>query len=117
MPRVALIQHPPAFLDRAATLDRAVTAVDEAARGGAQLIVFPEAYVSGYPAWIWRLRPGGDMALTEQLCALLRASAVDLDADDLGRCARPPSAIQSRSYAASTSATAGSAAARSTTRW
>jgi nitrilase len=83
MPRVALIQHPPAFLDRAATLDRAVTAVDEAARGGAQLIVFPEAYVSGYPAWIWRLRPGGDMALTEQLCALLRASAVDLDADDL----------------------------------
>jgi nitrilase len=83
MPRVALIQHPPAFLDRAATLDRAVTAVDEAARGGAQLIVFPEAYVSGYPAWIWRLRPGGDMALTEQLCALLRASAVDLGADDL----------------------------------
>jgi nitrilase len=83
MPRVALIQHPPAFLDRAATLDRAVTAIDEAARGGAQLIVFPEAYVSGYPAWIWRLRPGGDMGLTEQLCALLRASAVDLDADDL----------------------------------
>jgi nitrilase len=83
MPRVALIQHPPAFLDRAATLDRAVTAVDEAARGGAQLIVFPEAYVPGYPAWIWRLRPGGDMALTEQLCALLRASAVDLAADDL----------------------------------
>lgn len=83
MPRVALIQHPPAFLDRAATLDRAVTAVDEAARDGAQLIVFPEAYVPGYPAWIWRLRPGGDMALTEQLCALLRASAVDLAADDL----------------------------------
>jgi nitrilase len=83
MPRVALIQHPPVFLDRAATLDRAVTAVDEAARGGAQLIVFPEAYYSGYPAWIWRLRPGGDMALTEQLCALLRASAVDLGADDL----------------------------------
>ena len=83
MSRVALIQHPPAFLDRAATLERAVTAVDEAARGGAQLIVFPEAYVSGYPAWIWRLRPGADMALTEQLCALLRASAVDLAADDL----------------------------------
>ncbi|MDP3761891.1 MAG: carbon-nitrogen hydrolase family protein [Ramlibacter sp.] len=83
MPRVALIQSPPVFLDRAATLDRAVAAVDEAARGGAQLIVFPEAYVPGYPAWIWRLRPGGDMALTEQLCALLRANAVDLDADDL----------------------------------
>lgn len=83
MPQVALIQQPPVFLNREATLDRAVTAVDEAARNGAQLVVFPEAYVSGYPAWIWRLRPGGDMALTEQLCALLRASAVNLSTDDL----------------------------------
>ena len=83
MPRAALIQHPPVFLNRTATLDRAVTAVDEAARGGAQLVVFPEAYVPGYPAWIWRLCPGGDMALTEQLCALLRENAVDLGAGDL----------------------------------
>ena len=37
----------------------------------------------GYPAWIWRLRPGGDMALTEQLHARLRAEAVDLAGDDL----------------------------------
>jgi nitrilase len=83
MPRAALIQQPPVFLNRAATLDRAVTAVDEAAADGAQLVVFPEAYVPGYPAWIWRLRPGGDMALTEQLCALLRENAVDLGAGDL----------------------------------
>jgi nitrilase len=83
MARVALIQKAPVFLDRASTLDRAVMAVGEAARDGAQLIVFPEAYVAGYPAWIWRLRPGSDMAITEQLYALLRASAVDLASDDL----------------------------------
>ena len=51
---------------------------DEAAQDGAQLVVFPEAFMPGYPAWIWRLRPGGDIALTEQLHARLRANAVDL---------------------------------------
>src|ERR1700716_2073269 len=83
MSRIAIVQHAPVFLGRSAALDRAVTAVDEAARAGAQLVVFPEAFVPGYPAWIWRLRPGGDMALTEQLHASLRADAVDLGVDDL----------------------------------
>jgi nitrilase len=60
-----------------------VASVGEAAQAGAGLVVFPEAFVPGYPAWIWRLRPGGDMALTEKLHALLRANAVDLLRDDL----------------------------------
>jgi nitrilase len=83
MNRVAIVQQPPVFLDRAATLDRAVRAIDEAAAAGAGLIVFPEAFVPGYPAWMWRLRPGADMALTEQLHAKLRANAIDVSGDDL----------------------------------
>src|SRR3989441_6916591 len=83
MPGVAIVQQAPVFLDRAATLAKAVAAIDEAAQAGARLIVFPEAFVPGYPAWIWRLRPGGDMALTEQLHAQLRANAVSLAGDDL----------------------------------
>ena len=83
MTRIAVIQRPPVFLDRAATLDSAVTTVHEAAQAGARLIVFPEAFVPGYPAWIWRLRPGGDMALTEQLHAQLRANGVSLAGNDL----------------------------------
>ncbi|MBI5719747.1 MAG: carbon-nitrogen hydrolase family protein [Burkholderiales bacterium] len=83
MDRVAIVQLAPAFLDRAATLSRAVAAVDEAAQGGARLVVFPEAFVPGYPAWIWRLRPGADMALTEQLHARLLEQAVHLGRDDL----------------------------------
>ena len=83
MSRIAIVQQAPVFLDRAATLARAVEAVDEAAGAGARLIVFPEAYVPGYPAWIWRLRPGPDMALTEQLHARLRAQSVDLSGTDL----------------------------------
>lgn len=83
MARVALIQRAPAFLDRAACLDRAATAVAEAAARGAALVVLPEAFVPGYPAWIWRLRPGTDMALSEQLHARLRENAVDLARDQL----------------------------------
>ena len=70
--------------DRAECLRIAVSAVAEAAAGGARLIVFPEAFIPGYPAWIWRLRPGGDMALSERLHRALLENAVDLANDDLG---------------------------------
>jgi nitrilase len=83
MSRLAVVQTPPVFLNRAQTLAKAVASVGEAAKAGARLVVFPEAFIPGYPAWIWRLRPGGDMRLTEQLHALLRANAVDLSGEDL----------------------------------
>jgi len=81
--RLAIVQKAPAFLDRAACLRIAVAAVAEAAAGGARLVIFPEAFVPGYPAWIWRLRPGGDMALSERLHRALLENAVDLTNDDL----------------------------------
>jgi nitrilase len=83
MPKVAIIQQAPVLLDRAATLEKAATAAAEAAAGGAELVVFPEAFIPGYPAWIWRLRPGGDMALAETLHARLFENAVSLARDDL----------------------------------
>ena len=83
MTRIAIIQQAPVFLDRSATLAKAVGAVDEAARDGAGLVVFPETFIPGYPAWVWRLRPGPDLALTEQLHARLRVEAIDLTGDDL----------------------------------
>lgn len=79
--------RPPVFLEGAATLERAAIAVREAARGGASLIVFPETFVPGYPAWIWRLRPGTDLALRRKLHARLRAHSVsmaDADLEDRG---------------------------------
>lgn len=84
MTRVAIVQKAPAFLNRAECLRIAVSAVAEAAAGGARLVIFPEAFVPGYPAWIWRLRPGGDMALSERLHRALLENAVDLARDDLG---------------------------------
>jgi nitrilase len=81
--KVAVIQMPPVLLDRAKTIERALESIDAAARAGAALLVFPEAYIPGYPTWIWRLKPGGDMALSNELHAKLRQNAVDLDGDDL----------------------------------
>jgi nitrilase len=81
--RVAVVQHPPVLLDREATLARGVELLDEAARAGARLVSFPETWVPGYPEWLWRLRPGGDYALTGEIHARLLDSAVDLDAGQL----------------------------------
>lgn len=79
MTKVAVIQSPPVLLDRERTMDRVVASVQEAAAKGATLIVFPEAYLPGYPTWIWRLRPGGDMALANELHARLRLNAINLN--------------------------------------
>lgn len=81
--RIAVVQRPPALLNRSKTIADAVAAIREAASHEARLVVFPEAYIPGYPAWIWRLRPGGDMALAEKLHSQLLANAVSLDGDDL----------------------------------
>jgi nitrilase len=83
MPKIAVIQRPPVLLDRAATVAAAVESIEEAAWEGAELLVFPEAFVPGYPTWIWRLRPGGDMALSGEIHARLRENAVDLAQDHL----------------------------------
>jgi nitrilase len=71
------------LLDLDKTIARAVESIDEAARAGAALLVFPEAYVPGYPTWIWRLKPGGDIALSNEIHARLRQNAVDLNREDL----------------------------------
>ena len=81
--KVAVIQAPPAWLDRNGTIERALVSIEKAAKAGASLLVFPEAYIPGYPAWIWRLRPGGDMALANNFHARLRESSVNIARGDL----------------------------------
>ena len=81
--RVAVVQRPPVLLDGPATLAAAVDQLREAADAGARLVVFPEAYVPGYPVWIWRLRPGPDYGLTSTLHAKLVENSVDLTTDGL----------------------------------
>ena len=58
--RVAAVQATPVLLDRDATIDRVGEATAEAAADGARLILFPEAFVPGYPDWVWRTQPWRD---------------------------------------------------------
>jgi nitrilase len=81
--KVAITQRPPELLDLDASMHRALTDLKEAAKAGAQLIVFPEAFLPGYPTWVWRLKPGSDVAVGNQIHARLRASAVDLSKNGL----------------------------------
>jgi nitrilase len=81
--KIAVVQAPPVLLQREKTIAKVLSAIEEAANAGASLIVFPEAYVPGYPTWIWRLRPGGDMGLSSEIHARLRGNAVDLARGDL----------------------------------
>lgn len=83
MPKIAIVQQPPVFMDKHKTIEFAVAMVEEAAGQGAELVVFTEAYIPGYPAWIWRLRPGGDWNLSEELHQRLLNNAVTVDTDEL----------------------------------
>ena len=68
--RIAAVQACPIYLDRERTIDKACGLTHEAARRGAQLVVFPEAFVPGYPVWVWFIPPGRTADLREAYVAL-----------------------------------------------
>jgi nitrilase len=74
---IAAVQASPVFLDRDGTIEKACSLVREAAREGARLAVFPEAFVPGYPLWVWFIPPGHTHPLRE-LYTVLHANAVTI---------------------------------------
>ncbi len=63
--RIAAVQAAPIFLDRDASIEKACRLIEEAAAAGAQLVVFPEAFIPGYPVWVWFVPPGRTHELRE----------------------------------------------------
>lgn len=55
--KAAAVQTSPVFLNVDKTIDKAIAFIKEAAGNGAQLIAFPEVFVSGYPYWNWIMTP------------------------------------------------------------
>jgi nitrilase len=88
--KVAAVQEAPVFLDRAATVAKACDQIARAAADGAQLVVFPEAFVPAYPDWLWSV-PARERGMLNELYAELLEQSVDVPGpvtEALGQAAR-----------------------------
>jgi nitrilase len=82
--RVAAAQLAPAHLDRDATIEKVLAAMDEAGGAGVELIVFPETFVPGYPSWAdFTHASYFDHPDQKRAFAQYVAGAVDIDRGDL----------------------------------
>lgn len=51
--KVAAVQAAPVLLDLDETVEKSCRLIDESGANGAKVIAFPEAFIPGYPWWIW----------------------------------------------------------------
>ena len=75
--KIAAAQLSPVFLNKEKTVEKACKAIIEAGKNGAKVIVFPEAYISGYPDWVW-LIPNSKGAVLNELYVKLVENAVSV---------------------------------------
>ena len=72
--KVAAAQVTPVFLNKEKTVEKACSVIEEAAKNGAKLIVFPEAFVAGYPDWIWLIPNSKSVELNSLFIELIKNS-------------------------------------------
>jgi nitrilase len=88
---VACVQAEPVILDRDATIEKLARLAGEAAGQGAQLLVFPEAFIPAYPSSVWaKALAGWDAAGAKAAFAWFAREAVEVPgpaADRLGEIA------------------------------
>ena len=88
--KVAAAQLSPVFLNKEKTIAKACAAIKEAGEKGAKLILFPEAFISAYPDWLW-LIPNSKGAELNELYIELVENAVAIPekaTDDLCNAAK-----------------------------
>jgi len=81
---IATIQASPVFMDLDSSIEKACDLIRKAAKKGANLAVFPEAFVPGYPDWIWHVPPA-DMALNQDLYAKLLEQSITIGSRETDR--------------------------------
>jgi nitrilase len=75
--KVAAAQVTPVFLNKKATVEKACQFIAEAGTNNAKLIVFPEAFIPGYPDWVWTV-PNNKNAMLNELYSQLVQNAVKI---------------------------------------
>jgi nitrilase len=78
--KIAAAQLSPIFLNKEKTVEKACEAIKEAGSNGAKVIVFPEAFISGYPDWVW-LIPNSKGAELNALYVKLIENAISIPDD------------------------------------
>ena len=78
--KIAAAQLTPVFLNKEKTIEKACEAISEAGKNGAELIVFPEAFISGYPDWVW-LIPNSKGKMLNDLYVRLVENAISVPDD------------------------------------
>jgi nitrilase len=81
---IAAVQAGSVFLDLEASVTKACRLIEEAAAEGARLVVFPEAFLPGYPVWVWFVPPGHTHPLRELYCDL-HANSVTIPGPSIDR--------------------------------
>ncbi|MFL6204781.1 MAG: carbon-nitrogen hydrolase family protein, partial [Acidimicrobiales bacterium] len=76
--RVAAVQATPVILDAEATITKAIALIDDAADGGASLVVFPECFVSLYPTGVYSAPAATWAAGADALWERMWASSIDV---------------------------------------
>ncbi|BAI72698.1 aliphatic nitrilase [Azospirillum sp. B510] len=78
MTKLHIVQDTPPLLDLAAGIAMARTAIRDAAEDGADLIVFPETWLGGYPSWVFGMA-GWDSAEARSWFGRLVEASLVLD--------------------------------------
>ncbi len=79
--RVAAAHVAPVFLDVDASVAKACSIIDEAARNGAQLVAFPETFIPAFPVWSALRAP----IHNHELFGRLAANSIEVPGPELAR--------------------------------
>jgi len=88
--KAAAAQLSPVFLNKTKTIEKACSAILEAGKNGAKVIVFPEVFISGYPDWVWLIPNSKGSDLNELYIKLVEnaVSVPDQSTDQLCKAAK-----------------------------
>lgn len=84
-PRVAISQSAPVYLDKKASLAKALALIQQAAKEKAQLVAFGETWLAGYPAWL-DVCPSAalwDNSAAKEVFAKLRANSITVPGEEV----------------------------------